>query len=59
MNYPSFGAASTVCKINVSILCMVLLRRVGLDLFIRVPGSSVGIATDYGLDGLLSNPGGD
>ena len=23
------------------------------------PGSSVGIATDYGLDGLASNPGGD
>ena len=25
----------------------------------RGPGSSVGIATDYGLDGLGSNPGGD
>ena len=24
-----------------------------------VPGSSVGIATDYGLDGPESNPGGD
>jgi len=23
------------------------------------PGSSVGIATDYGRDGLASNPGGD
>ena len=23
------------------------------------PGSSVGIATDYGLDGVGSNPGGD
>ena len=23
------------------------------------PGSSVGIATDYGLDGPVSNPGGD
>jgi hypothetical protein len=23
------------------------------------PGTSVGIATDYGLDGLGSNPGGD
>ena len=23
------------------------------------PGSSVGIATDYGLDGAVSNPGGD
>ena len=26
---------------------------------IRGPGSSVGIATDYGLDGSGSNPGGD
>ena len=25
----------------------------------RGPGSSVGIATDYGLDGTGSNPGGD
>ena len=25
----------------------------------REPGSSVGIATDYGLDGPVSNPGGD
>ena len=28
-------------------------------LIIRGPGSSVGIATDYGLDGPGSNPGGD
>ena len=27
--------------------------------YIRGPGSSVGIATDYGLDGPGSNPGGD
>ena len=27
--------------------------------YIRGPGSSVGIATDFGLDGLGSNPGGD
>ena len=27
--------------------------------FTRGPGSSVGIATDYGLDGPGSNPGGD
>ena len=27
--------------------------------FLRGPGSSVGIATDYGLDGPGSNPGGD
>ena len=30
-----------------------------LALGIRGPGSSVGIATDYGLDGPGSNPGGD
>jgi len=28
-------------------------------IYIYVPGSSVGIATDYGLDGPRSNPGGD
>jgi len=28
-------------------------------MYIRGPGSSVGIATDYGLDGPGSNPGGD
>ena len=27
--------------------------------YMRRPGSSVGIATDYGLDGPWSNPGGD
>jgi hypothetical protein len=27
--------------------------------YIRGPGSSVGLATDYGLDGPGSNPGGD
>ena len=32
-----------------------------LDIYVYCcgPGSSVGIATDYGLDGLGSNPGGD
>ena len=30
-----------------------------LQLLISGPGSSVGIATDYGLDGPESNPGGD
>ena len=30
-----------------------------LILYISGPGSSVGIATDYGLDGPGSNPGGD
>jgi hypothetical protein len=33
------------------------LERLYLSLF--GPGSSVGIATDYGLDGPGSNPGGD
>ena len=28
-------------------------------MYVCGPGSSVGIATDYGLDGLGSNPGGD
>jgi len=31
----------------------------GENLLLRGPGSSVGIATDYGLDGPGSNPGGD
>jgi len=31
----------------------------GLYYCFRGPGSSVGIATDYGLDGPGSNPGGD
>jgi len=35
----------------------VIFRRVILD--VCGPGSSVGIATDYGLDGPESNPGGD
>jgi len=30
-----------------------------LHLIVSEPGSSVGIATDYGLDGPGSNPGGD
>ena len=30
-----------------------------LNLVAVVPGSSVGIATDYGFDGPRSNPGGD
>ena len=31
----------------------------GMELYMCGPGSSVGIATDYGLDGPGSNPGGD
>jgi len=29
------------------------------NISVRWPGSSVGIVTDYGLDGPASNPGGD
>ena len=36
-----------------------LLLNFTLYFPIRGPGSSVGIATDYGLDGPGSNPGGD
>ena len=31
----------------------------GVHMYLRGPGSSVGIATDYGVDGPGSNPGGD
>jgi len=44
-----------VLKIIIS-LCLVYLA---LYKVIRRPGSSVGIVTDYGLDGPRSNPGGD
>ena len=46
--------ASVILVLNfqVFILLMYLINHCG-------PGSSVGIATDYGLDGLGSNPGGD
>ena len=37
-------------------LCMQLWNG---RFYMRGPGSSVGIATDYGLDGPESNPGGD
>jgi hypothetical protein len=37
-----------------------MLKGIFVDVRTRQgPGSSVGIATDYGLDGLGSNPGGD
>ena len=40
-----------------------LVRTLYIYIYIFVcvcgPGSSVGIATDYGLDGPVSNPGGD
>ena len=42
---------------------MHLFRQIPIYLYINSsvhrPGSSVGIATDYGLDGPGSNPGGD
>ena len=41
-----------LCELLDSIKCGELLDW-------RGPGSSVGIATDYGLDGAGSNPGGD
>ena len=44
------------------LLCMVCVLLVGLSVVQKMscgPGSSVGIATDYGLDGPGSNPGGD
>ena len=39
--------------------CVVLLKIKNTYIPICGPGSSVGIATDYGLDGPGSNPGGD
>ena len=43
---------------NVSNKVIELIYCLITDL-ISGPGSSVGIGTDYGLDGLGSNPGGD
>ena len=44
-----------------SCLCLFLFVNViVLGLYVWLfPGSSVGIVTDYGLDGPVSNPGGD
>ena len=36
-----------------------ILIYIYIYIYIYGPGSSVGIATDYGLDGPGSNPGGD
>ena len=38
---------------------LILLSLLILIICVGGPGSSVGIATDYGLDGPGSNPGGD
>ena len=40
-------------------VCRCTRIREGATLLQCGPGSSVGIATDYGLDGPGSNPGGD
>jgi len=44
------------------LLCIVCVLLVGLSVVQKMscgPGSSVGIATNYGLNGPGSNPGGD
>ena len=40
-------------------LCTTLFINAKILVILCGPGSSVGIATDYGLDGPGSNPGGD
>ena len=45
--------------IIVIIVSIVIINYYHLYYYHRGPGSSVGMATDYGLDGLGSNPGGD
>ena len=40
-------------------LLLLLLFDIYSRLLVDGPGSSFGITTDYGLDGLVSNPGGD
>jgi len=46
---------------NVIMVAYVCIYATIINLYIHVygPGSSVGIATDYGLDGPGSNPGGE
>jgi len=52
-------AIDNICK-KIKVLCRVgLFVYLANLLFPYGPGSSVGIATDYGLDGPGSNPGGD
>ena len=75
MTVPLIHAADTVyniSKMNVltnlfswvkMLQCLLLLSGILCYVYVYVyvcgPGSSVSIATDYGLDGLGSNPGGD
>ena len=42
-------------KFDILVMCLIPL----VHIFFYGPGSSVGIATDYGLDGPGSNPGED
>ena len=46
-------------QLNAEILVFLISLLYSSTYFERGPGSSVGIATDYGLDGPGSNPGGD
>jgi len=45
--------------IIVIIISIMIINYYHLYYYHRGPGSSVGMATDYGLDGPGSNPGGD
>jgi hypothetical protein len=48
---------------QISVYFVLLVKGLSVEMFYHIqtvgPGSSVGIATDYGLDGPGSNPGGD
>ena len=48
-----------IAVLNVVIICLYSRITYIADIHTCGPGSSVGIATDYGLDGPGSNPGGD
>ena len=65
-NYPQYPNCiwSVLCMTQTIILITLYFGHCPLFCFVystilRGPGSSVGIATDYGLDGPGSNPGGD
>ena len=51
-----FGDTNADCSFYNNATCFVILSG---TLRLPGPGSSVGIATNYGLDGPGSNPGGD
>ena len=50
--WPDHHRLDVFCPLLIWTYCLTNLPHCG-------PGSSVGIATDYGLDGLGSNPGGE